>query len=171
MRNPFEPPKIHDEPSPEEPADETTEPKIRQKHIEAALYDGGTMFISAMAYGICGAITVFAPGIGIPLIIISSVVLIRMVALDAWRRAGREPPDLPTKVLLFLSSLGIVTVMAVSAVVAFVSVCFPVGWIGASALEHVAYGLPGVLIGIVVGLTASGVLLFYAFRNFFWGRW
>lgn len=169
MRNPFEPPQTstRDDQIPRN----DDEPRIRGKDVEDAIYSLSTLLIAAATLVGGGAVTLYAPGIGVPLLIIASIVLFRMVALDAWRRAQNERPDFPTKLLLFLSSFGVVLLVLVSSAIAFVAVCFPVGLFGSAALQGVVYGLPGVLLGIALGAIAVVVVLYRACTKYFWCRW
>lgn len=170
MRNPYEPPQVEDEANGRN-AEEWEEAKIRQKDVEAALFNPWTLISAAIALAGCGAVTFFTPGVGVPLFIIMGVAVTRMVALTAWRHAKNQPPTPDTRVLLLISSIGVVTLATVSAAIAFVATCFPVGLIGSALTAPIVYGVPGVLVGIGCGIAMVVFLLWRIYLAYFWMRW
>ena len=115
--------------------------------------------VALIAVGL-GAIRV-APGLGIVLAILATPALVRTALVAADQEARGRPLTLLEKVGVFAGTLAAVVVVGVTAIVAFVATCFPIGLAGFSA------GSAGgvlVFIGFLVGFCAALAAGYGAYR-------
>jgi hypothetical protein len=114
--------------------------------------------------GVCLAVMHEVPGLGILLILLVVPALVRTYIGVAERQAWGDATSWSEKLLLFLGSLGIVAVLALSAAVAFVAACVPTGC-AMLALGSIGSNLPfisstSIIIAVVAGLAFAGFALY-----------
>ncbi|MCR9116318.1 MAG: hypothetical protein NXI22_05115 [bacterium] len=113
------------------------------------------------------------PGLGFWVLLLSGPALFRAFALGAVRRSKGETPSLLTKIMLFCSSAALTGIVGISALIAFVVICFPVGLAGFAMggqgvslfAQAIFYG------GWVLGFAAGIAILVFSYRMLFWRRW
>ncbi|MCA9101694.1 MAG: hypothetical protein KDA63_11115 [Planctomycetales bacterium] len=116
------------------------------------------MLIVALAAVLFGVIAM-RWGFGIILAVLTVPALVRTIGIQVRRRAAGAPLSPSDKVLAFVGSLAVVTVIAVSAIAAFAAICFPAGLFAMRNGDAVAR--LGWIVGTMVGLAVAFIL----------GRW
>lgn len=135
----------------EPPLIEPPQPPPRQ-----GLHLGSMMLVIALI-AVCLAVTQELPWLGVPLCVSSVLAMVRTIRVSNRRRRNARPLTTYAAVMVFLSSLALVSAAGWSAIIAFSVTCFPVG----IALGELS-PMDGLSLGFAVltGLTAAGVILY-----------
>jgi hypothetical protein len=107
---------------------------------------------------VCLGVVVQAPGLGVPLALLSAPALFRTVRIRSIRRTRGVAMSGFDKALVFLGSLAVVTIITAASLAAFVAICFSMGLVAFEINSQGLFGLAWIL-GIGGGLLV-GVLLF-----------
>lgn len=124
----------------------------------------GSLMLVIALIAVCLGVLVEFPGLGILLALAASFALVRTLAEVSRSKALGRPFDRKAKIILFLGSLGVVTLIGLGSVIAFVVTCFPLGFASFSANSTV-----GLFIAVGAGIVAAGVSGFYLIRRL-WPR-
>jgi hypothetical protein len=109
---------------------------------------------------VCLGVLVEIPGLGVVLLLVSTPALIRtLMAVSRGKAAGR-PLSGWEKMTVFAGSLGVVAVIGLASLIAFIATCFPVGLISVQADMGV-----GVFLAFSVGIIAAGFVGFTLIRK------
>jgi hypothetical protein len=104
------------------------------------------------------------PGLGIVLVIVVTPALIRtLLAVSRDKARGRALNPLE-KVGVFVASLGIVIVIGLAAIIAFVATCVPIGLANSDNMTS-----NSLVTAVVIGLIAAGLVAFPLIR-WLWPR-
>ncbi len=122
-----------------------------------------SLFLVMTLIAVCLGVLVQAPGLGVPLAVLSAPALIRTVWVRSKRKTRGQPMTVWDKALVFLGSLAIVATIAASAAGAFVGICFSLGWVAFGVNSQGLFALAW-LLGIGGGLLIAGLL----FRWLWW---
>ena len=134
-----------------------TPPSSVAGHSNFAL---STLFLIVTLAAVCCGVTGLAPGLGVPLAVISVLALVRTAAVSR-RQAGTTGLSTGEKFAAFASSALLVAVILLAAAIAFLAACTVAcfGTAAATNREEVALGA-----GAVVGGIAAIVMTVMLFR-------
>jgi hypothetical protein len=142
--------------------EELTAPAGREESAGRTVQLSTLMLLIALI-AVCLGVLHEEPGLGILLIILLIFLVIpalaRTIAGTRRRQALGRSMSWDEKMLAFFGSLGIVAVIGLAATIAFAATCTPTAIVAASAMD--VYGL---IPAGLVGLTASGFVIFYLGR-------
>jgi hypothetical protein len=125
-------------------------------------YHLSTLMLLVAVIAVCLGVMREVPGLGVLLILLMVPALIRTLAGAARRQSRGSPMPWEEKLVVFLSSLGIVFVIGFAALIAFVTTCFPAGLV----MFGVGWQF-GLIVAVIVGLVAAG-LVFYHLGRVLW---
>jgi hypothetical protein len=129
-------------------------------------------FFGILAVVLCVGLAITAPGVLIVLFVLAVPALIRTI-MSVRRGLEQAAPasgaDLSlTTIAIFLTALGVTTIVGIAASVAFVAVCFPVG-LGAMRLTN-DWSDYGILAFAVSTGLAVAILVAVSLFRLFWRR-
>ncbi len=133
-------------------------------HPNASTFTLGSLMLVIALIAVCLGVTVEVPGLGILLIVLAAPALVRTLLNVSHSKAEGVTLTLPQKAALFLGSLGIVALIALGALIAFVITCVPAGFVGIETDGNV-----GIVLAIGAGLIAAGAAGFFLARRL-WPR-
>jgi hypothetical protein len=110
---------------------------------------GSLMLVIALV-AVCLGVLREVPGLGVILILVATPALARTLGAASHRKRVGRPMTAVEKVEAFVASVGVVTAIGVSALIAFVATCVPVGFVTLSASFEA-----GLILAVVVGLVAA----------------
>jgi hypothetical protein len=119
-----------------------------------AVHISSVMLVIAMV-AVCLGVLHEAPGLGILLIVLMVPALVRTLVGAARRKAKGHSMTPAEKLFTFFGSLGIVIVIGLAASIAFVTTCFPIGFLTFDMTNGA-----GVVLATIAGLAAAGYVLY-----------
>jgi uncharacterized membrane protein len=115
------------------------------------------MTLSGVFFGLWA----MSPGLGVLFGMLAAPASIRAGLAAARRRARGRPMTGEEKFMAFMGSLGVVTAISLASLTAFALTCFPLGLAVAGATRDPG---PWIMLSIVVGLLAAGLVLWQSAR-------
>jgi hypothetical protein len=124
-------------------------------------------FLGGVAIFVCAATAFFAPGILILLLVLATPALVRAGVAGSRETAPSKFAGGPNFFTVFLSSLGITTVVLLAVSIAFFATCFAVGFgvMGVTnSLEGITYAF---VFGSIAGAIPGLALAIFLFRRLY----
>lgn len=122
-------------PSPVSPTDDLA---AAHADIQRTFKLSSLMLIIALV-AVCLGALVESPGLGVVLIIVAAPALLRTLAAIHYFRGRGQRLTTVDKVLFFVGSLLIVTMILMSTLIAFTIVCFPAGLVAIGTLQGAGF--------------------------------
>ncbi len=125
-----------------------------------------TIFLVITLIAVCLGVTVQAPGLGILIFVLATPALVRTIVYGHGIKGSGFKLTAQEKIEAFIASLGVVTLIVIAAVGAFMVVCYPVGLLGSLiAMGNSNGALGGTLfysgwvLGILAGITVAVLMI------------
>ena len=150
-------------------------PKLPRHETTRFSYSLGLLMTVVTLVCVSLGLVSIEPGLGIVFAFIVTPALIRTAIGAARRNVAGRPMDITQKMIAFGGSLGVVTVIAVTAGITFFATCFASGFAAAIGFEiaNVFGGyddlLWGAVVGVVIGIIPAGFVGYFLIRRL-WPR-
>jgi hypothetical protein len=109
------------------PAEGQSTPAPRAEVAVGHTFSLASLVLVIALLAVCLGVGHEAPGLGIVLALVSAPALFHTTARAIRSKAGGRPMSATMKVRVFLASLAAVVLISLSAIIAFVATCFPIG--------------------------------------------
>jgi hypothetical protein len=139
---------------------EVPPPPAGREALERRTIHLNTIMLVIALIAVCLGVLHESQGLGILLIVVAAPALLRTFMGAARQKARGTPMGWDQKLVTFAASVGIVSAIGLSASIAFVAVCFPVGLLSAAA-----GGWAGVVVAVLAGLVTGGIVLISVGRS------
>jgi hypothetical protein len=147
-------------------------PSVTRDERGAHTFTLSSLFLWITLLSVFLGVTVAAPGLGILLFIFSVPALVRASAAQAREEAAGKPASAFDRARMFLSSLGVLALIAIAGAAAFLAACFVSCATAGGLFGRDKYGLPtGGTVFLFAAWIAGGCLAIGLVGWLLWKTW